>query len=154
MLLGRLRLPGLLILLLLATTACSSPTADAGARTAPQDAAVASYSPPAGAPGFCSTLAQGSQLPKVSDAMGVLAVAPGDVGAKVTLGDAVTELRGVLQEMKSQGGPLEVEAAVEHLVSALQQAKNETVTDAVRAAVFDGLDDVGSGVQPICGFPT
>lgn len=154
MLLGRLRLSGLGILLLLATAACSS--ADAGAVTppVPEDAAVASYTPPAGAPGFCTTLASGSELPAVSDAMGMLAVAPSDVGAKVTLGNAITELRGVLREMQSQGGPLEVEASVEKLVTALQQAKNGIVTDAVRTAVVAGLDDVASGVQPICGFPT
>ncbi len=152
MFLGRLRLPGLLILLLLAITGCSS--ADAGAPRLPPDAAVASYVPPAGAPSFCSTLARGGDLVGVSRAMGVRTVAPQDVEATLALSGAITELRGVLGDMKSQGSPHGLEASVENLVNVLQQARDGTVTDALRTAVVSGLDDVGSRLQPICGFPT
>jgi hypothetical protein len=40
------------------------------------------------------------------------------------------------------------------VVGALGQARDGSLTDAVRTAISTGLDDVGRQVQPVCDFPT
>jgi uncharacterized protein YidB (DUF937 family) len=75
------------------------------------------------------------------------------VEARLGLDAAIEELRGVLEEVRSEGGHLEVETSIGELVDALRQAGQGPVTDSVRAAIVQGLDDVGARVQPICRFP-
>ena len=151
MLSGRLRLLGLPILLLTATAGCTS----AGATAPPTraDVAVASYSPPAGAPGFCARLAASTRLTDLPSAIGVLTAEPGDIEANLDLDAAIEELRAVLEEVRSGAGQIKVETSIEELVEALRRAGQGPVTDTVRTAIVHGLDDVGARVPPICRFP-
>ena len=148
---GRLRLSGLLVLLLLSSAACTS--ADAIARPVPGGAALPSYDPPAEAPDFCAALADGTDLPRVPAAMGALAVSPDDVEARLYLGSAADEVRGVLEDLRDAGGHADVETALDALATALETANDETVTGVVRADVVRTLDAVGDRVQPLCRFP-
>jgi hypothetical protein len=151
MLSGRLRLTGLLIVLLGAVAGCAS--ADAGSPSMRADVAVASYTPPAGAPAFCARLAASTHLADLPSAVGLLTAEPADVETKLGLGAAIEELRGVLLEVRREGGQFELDSSIAELVDALQQTGQGPVTDSVRAAIADGLDDVGTRVQPLCGFP-
>jgi hypothetical protein len=151
MLLGRLRLSGLLILVFLTSAACTS--ADAPSTSAPVGVAVPSYTPPAGAPDFCTDLARGTDLRKVPAAMGTLVVAPDDVEARLHLGNAADEVRGLLDDLRDDGGHDDVESALDDLATALETAYDETVTGAVRDDVVSTLDELGHEVQPDCEFP-
>jgi hypothetical protein len=151
MLLGRLRLPGLLMLLLLTAPACTSSDAPSG--SGPVGVAVPSYTPRADAPDFCTDLARGTDLRKVPAAMGTLVVTPDDVAARLHLGNAADEVRGVLDAVRHDGGQPDVESALDDLATALETATDGTVTSAVRADVVSALDEVGHEVQPGCGFP-
>ena len=150
MLFGRLRLSGLLILVLLGSAGCTS--ADAQARPSPVGVAVPSYDPPADTPDFCSALADGTDLPRVAAAMGTLAVTPDDVEARLHLGNAAEEVRGVLEDLgdDEDAGLMD---ALHELATALETANDETVTSAVRADVVRTLDELGDLVQPTCEFP-
>jgi hypothetical protein len=151
MLFGRFRLPGLGVLLLCATAGCTSAETDSGFARA--EVAVPSYAAPESAPAFCARLAEGTDLIRVPGAMGVLTVTPQDVEATLVLSDAVTEVRGLLDAVREDGGHPQIEAAVDRLVAALQDTTSGSVTDTVRTAVVTGLDEVGRRVQPLCGFP-
>lgn len=151
MLFGRPPLLGLLVLLLAATAGCTSSKAPAGFPRA--DVAVPSYTPPTGAPGFCSVLAANTHLAAVPDAIGLLAATREDVRAGLDLHAAATELRAVLESVQSEGGHQDVGRALDDLIGALEDAASGTLTETDQGAVAAGLDDVGDRVQPLCGFP-
>jgi hypothetical protein len=145
------RLLGLLIVLLGTAAGCTS--AEATSQATRADVAVASYVPPAGAPAYCARLAAATHLTDLPAAVGVLTAEPGDVETRLGLGAAIEELRSVLLEVRYAGGQSELDSSLAELVDALQQAGRGPVTDSVRAAIVHGLDDVGTRVQPLCGFP-
>lgn len=149
MLVGRLRLPGLLILLLVTVTACTS--TETRSRQV-QVIAVPSYTPPAGAPDFCALLAEGTDLPRLPTAMGTLAVSPQDVEARLQLSNAADELRGVLEELRNDEH-VDVEHALADLATALETAYDGTMIGADDADVVRALDQFGDAVQPDCEFP-
>jgi hypothetical protein len=151
MLFGRLRLPGLLIFPLLAAAGCTSTGTPSSAT--PVGVAVPSYAPPAGAPDYCRDLARGTALRKVPAAMGTLVVLPDDVEARLHLGNAADEVRGLLDDLGEHSGHDEVTSALDDLVTALETAYDATVTGAVRDDVVNALDEVGDEVQPDCEFP-
>jgi hypothetical protein len=148
----RLRDLGLVILLLAGAAACTP------AETAPPEAgvdvAVRAYSPPAGVPGFCALLADSAYLTELPEAVGTLTVEPGDVEAKLLLTAAITELDGVLADVRERPGFLALERSVDELLTTLRDARDERLTETARTAIVSGLDDIGHQVQPICGFPT
>lgn len=151
MLIRRSRVLGLLVLLG-ATTACS------GAEAQPwidrTHAAVQSYAPPSGAPGYCTLLAGSTHLVGIPVAIGTLTARPGDVEAKLALSAAVGDLRAVGEEVARDAGTAALGAALDDLTAALTRAEAGPITDSVRSAVSTGLDDVGLLVQPVCDFPT
>lgn len=151
MLCGRLRLPGLLFLLLASLAGCTS--AEAGSRPSPVGVAEPSYTSPADAPAFCAELAEGTDLRKVPGAMGTLAVTPDDVQARLHLGNAGDEVRDLLAKIDDDGHT-GLRKALDELATALENAQDGTLTGAVRDAVVSALDEVGDDVQPDCRFPS
>jgi hypothetical protein len=149
---GRLRVLGLLIPLLAATAGCTA--TEAQPRSTRADVAVRSYAPPSGAPGFCSTLAGTTHLPDLPEALGTLTADPEDVESTLALTAAIGELTYVRNEVEDGPDVTDLVSSLDGLVSALRQARERPVTDAVRTAISTGLDDVGRQVQLLCGFPT
>ncbi|MGY1804206.1 hypothetical protein ACI78T_13100 [Blastococcus sp. SYSU D00922] len=153
MLLGRLRLVGLLALLAGPVVGCTG-SLDEGSTAQPANVAVPSYEPAETAPEYCSSLADSSHLTEVPVAMGVLAGERGDVGAELDLTGAIDELRTVQEQVRDAGGSLRLEAAIDDLVESLTAARDRGVTSAMRDDVSTALDDLGRLVQPACRFPS
>ena len=146
---SRLGVPA--VLLLAAVTGCASGD---GPATAPgPDAAVPSYEAPAGAPAFCSRFASLTGLGRLPLSIGTMA-GGADVEARTQVSGVVRELRGVLADVRSDGGHDGLEAALDGLVRALGQIGDGPLPDAVRGAVAAGLDQVEVQAQPTCRFPT
>ena len=152
MLFGRLRVVGLLFLLVACTAACTG--SDAELQVTRADVAVRSYTPPSGAPGFCAALAGSTHLSRLPEALGTLTADPDDVEATLALTSAIGELQDVLDEVRDRSGFLALDRALAQLTNAIRDARDGPLTDAVRAAIGTGLDDVGHQVQPVCDFPT
>ncbi|TQN44384.1 hypothetical protein FHU33_3886 [Blastococcus colisei] len=113
------------------------------------DVAVPSYAGVAGAPPYCARLAGSTALPGIPTAVGLLAGDPGNVEAEVDLTAAIDELRAVLDDVRPA-----LDDAVGELVAALTAARDQGLTEAVRDDISAGLDELGTLVQPACGFPT
>ena len=152
MLIGRLRVLGLAFLLVVGTAACD--TSDAEPKVTRADVAVLSYSPPAGAPGFCAALAASTHLRGLPEALGTLTADPNDVEATLALTSAIGELQDVLDEVRARPGFLALDRSLTQLTDAVREARDGPLTDAARTAIGAGLDDVGHRVQPVCDFPT
>ncbi len=147
---GRLGVPALL---LAALVACG-PDQDARPRTADTvGAAVPSYAAPDGAPGFCARLASGEELARLPVSIGLL-VAGTDVEARAQIGRVMRELRGVLADVREEGGHDGLDTALDGLVRSLGSVVVGPLTDAVRGSVTAGLQQVGAQAQPACGFPS
>jgi hypothetical protein len=148
----RLRDLGLLLLLLAGIAACTQGEVPS---TAPQiDVAVQAYTPPSTAPGFCTGLADSSQLPQLPEAVGTLIAEPGEVEATLVLTGAITELEGLLDDIREGPGFVALDRSAEALVTTLRDARDGRLTETVRIAITEGLDDVGRRVQAVCDFPT
>jgi hypothetical protein len=145
---GRLGVPALL----LAAVAACGPADDARPAAA-TDAAVPSYEPPDGAPGFCTRLAAVDELGRLPESLGML-LTGADVEARTQVSQAVGELREVLAEVRENGGHEQLATALDDLVRALGSAVDGPLTAAVGASVSAGLAQVGEQAQPPCGFPT
>ena len=111
-----------------------------------------SYEAPAGAPDFCSRLASVAELGRLPVSIGTLA-AGRDVEARAQVSGVVRELRGVLAEVRSEGGHAGLVAALDGLVHALGEVGDGPLPDPVRGAVAAGLEQVDVQAQPTCGFP-
>ncbi|TFV89889.1 hypothetical protein [Blastococcus sp. CT_GayMR16] len=118
------------------------------------DVAVLTYAPPSGAPDFCTALAGSTHLTDLPRAVGTLVAQPGDVAAALVLTGAITELDDVLDVVRRQPGFLVLDRSLEDLGGALREARDGPLTEVVREAISDGLDDIGDYVQPVCDFPT
>ena len=152
MLTRRLRDLGLLLLLLAGIAACTQGEVPS---TAPQiDVAVQAYTPPSTAPGFCTGLADSSQLPQLPEAVGTLIAEPGEVEATLVLTGAITELEGLLDDIREGPGFVALDRSADALVTTLRDARDGRLTETVRIAITEGLDDVGRRVQAVCDFPT
>jgi hypothetical protein len=148
----RLRDLGLLLLLLAGIAACTQGEVPS---TAPQiDVAVQAYTPPSTAPGFCTGLADSSQLPQLPEAVGTLIAEPGEVEATLVLTGAITELEGLLDDIREGPGFVALDRSTDALVTTLRHARDGRLTEMVRIAITEGLDDVGRRVQAVCDFPT
>jgi len=150
--LRRLRDLGLLFLLLAGIAACTDTELPAAAPRV--DVAVQAYTPPSSAPGFCADLADSSRLPHLPEAVGTLIAEPGEVEATLVLTGAITELEGLLDDIREGPGFLALDRSADELVSRLREARDGRLTETVRIAITDGLDDVGRRVQAVCDFPT
>ena len=152
MLFRRLRDLGLLLLPLAGIAACTP------AETPPAapwiDVAVQAYTPPSTAPGFCARLAESSQLPHLPEAVGKLIAKPGEVEAGMVLTGAIAELEGLLDDIREGPGFLALDRSADKLVTTLREARDGRLTETVRIAITEGLDDVGRRVQAVCDFPT
>jgi hypothetical protein len=115
---------------------------------------VRSYASPSGAPGFCAALAGTTKLTGLPLAVGTLTADPTDVEAGLALTAVIDELQVVLDEVRAESGFLPLDAALEGLTGALREAREGSLTDALRTAISAGLEDVGRLAQPVCGFPT
>ena len=133
--------------LLLAATACSSEGDPAPAR-----AAASSYEAPAGAPAFCSRLASLAELGRLPASMGTL-TAGEDLEARAQVAVLVRELRGVLADVRSEGGYGDLVTALDGLVHALDDVGDGPLPVPERGAVTAGLDQVDVQAQPTCRFP-
>jgi hypothetical protein len=148
----RLRDLGLLFLLLAGIAACThAETPPAAPRI---DVAVQAYTPPSTAPGFCAGLADSSQLPQLPEAVGTLIAEPGEVEASLVLTGAITELEGLLDDIREGPGFVALDRSADALVTTLRSARDGRLTEMVRIAITEGLDDVGRRVQAVCDFPT
>lgn len=149
---GRLGLP---VLVLLASLAACGPDEDARPAAAPDTgtAAAPAYAAPDGAPGFCSRLASGEELTRLPVSVGLL-VTGTDVEARAQIGRVMRELRGVLADVREEGGHDGLATALDGLVRSLGSVVVGPLTDAVRGSVTTGLQQVGAQAQPVCGFPT
>ena len=114
---------------------------------------MATYTPPAGAPGLCASLAGATELTGLPAALGVLSADPRDVEAKLDVAAGIDELRGVL-DGRTGDGDIRLVTAIEDLVGALGPAVHGPLTRSDRAAVHSTLDALGLVAQPICHFPT
>lgn len=142
---------GVPVLLLAALAACSS-----GDRPPPAGAAgaaVASYAAPDGAPAFCSRLASLAEFGRLPVSIGTL-TAGKDVEARAQVSEVVRELRGVLADVRSEGGHDGLTTALDGLVQSLGQVGDGPLPEPVRGAVTAGLEQVDRQAQPACGFPT
>ena len=152
MLTRRLRDLSLLLLLLAGIAACTQGEVPS---TAPQiDVAVQAYTPPSTAPGFCTGLADSSQLPQLPEAVGTLIAEPGEVEATLVLTGAITELEGLLDDIREGPGFVALDRSADALVTTLRHARDGRLTEMVRIAITEGLDDVSRRVQAVCDFPT
>jgi hypothetical protein len=142
---GAVRL-GVPALFLATVTACTSDADPAPARGAA--AVVPSYEAPAGAPAFCSRLASLAELGRLPVSIGTLAAGP-DVEARAQISSVVRELRGVLADVRAEGGHGGLVTALDGLVRALGEVGDGPVGGAVAA----GLEQVDVQAQPTCGFP-
>jgi len=148
----RLRDLSLLLLLLAGIAACTQGEVPS---TAPQiDVAVQAYTPPSTAPGFCTGLADSSQLPQLPEAVGTLIAEPGEVEATLVLTGAITELEALLDDIREGPGFVALDRSADALVTTLRHARDGRLTELVRIAITEGLDDVGRRVQAVCDFPT
>jgi len=148
----RLRDLSLLLLLLAGIAACTQGEVPS---TAPQiDVAVQAYTPPSTAPGFCTGLADSSQLPQLPEAVGTLIAEPGEVEATLVLTGAITELEGLLDDIREGPGFVALDRSADALVTTLRHARDGRLTEMVRIAITEGLDDVSRRVQAVCDFPT
>lgn len=111
-----------------------------------------SYEAPADAPDFCSRLASVAELGRLPVSIGTLA-AGRDVEARAQVSGVVRELRGVLADVRSEGGHAGLVAALDGLVHALGEVGDGPLPDPVRGAVTAGLEQVDVQAQPTCGFP-
>jgi hypothetical protein len=141
---------GVPAVLLAALTACASGGGPAAVREAA--AAAPSYEAPAGAPDFCSRLATLAELDRLPVSIGTLAAGK-DVEARAQVSGVVRELRGVLADVRSEGGHDGLVTALDDLVHALGEVGNGPLPDPVRVAVTAGLEQVDVQAQPTCGFP-
>jgi hypothetical protein len=146
---GTVRL-GVPAVLLAAVTACASGGGQAPAPGAA--AAVPSYEAPAGAPDFCSRLASLVELGRLPVSIGTLAAGK-DVEARAQVSGVVRELRGVLADVRSEGGHGGLVTALGGLVHALGEVGDGPLPDPLRGAVTAGLEQVDLQAQPTCGFP-
>lgn len=146
--LGRYLVLGLIVLA--ATVAFGSDEQPAPDRTA---VALPSYTPPVGAPGFCTLLADSTRLTRIPTAVGTLAARPDDGVALGDLTAAVTELQIVLDEIVGTDRYAQLEATLHDLTAALSEATDEPVTEGAWRRIGRGLDDLGAQVQPLCEFP-
>ena len=149
---GRLRVLGLLFPLVVGIAGCGG--SDDEPQVVRADVAVRSYTPPSGAPGFCAALAGSTHLTRLPEALGTLTADPNDVEATLALTSAIGELQDVLDEVRSGPGFLALDRSLAELTDAVREARDGPLTDAVRAAISDALDDVGQRAQPVCDFPT
>jgi hypothetical protein len=146
---GAVRL-GVPAVLLAAVTACASGEDPAPARGA--GASTPSYEAPAGAPDFCSRLASLDELGRLPVSIGTLAAGK-DVEARAQVSGVVRELRGVLADVRSEGGHGGLVTALDDLVHALGAVGDGPLPDPVRDSVTTGLEQVDVQAQPTCGFP-
>ncbi len=116
-------------------------------------AAVPSYEAPAGAPAFCTRLASMAELGQLPVAIGTL-TAGKDVESRAQVSGVVRELRGVLADVRAEGGHGGLATALDGLVQALGQVGEGPLREPVPGAVTAGLEQVDLQVQPVCGFPT
>lgn len=141
---------GVPAVLLVAVTACASGESPAPAPGAA--AAVPSYQAPAGAPDFCARLASLAGFGRLPVSIGTLAAGK-DVEARAQVSGVVRELRGVLADVRSEGGYAGLVTALDGLVHALGEVGEGPLPDPVRGAVTAGLEQVDVQAQPTCGFP-
>ena len=141
---------GVPAVLLAAVSACVSGGGQAPARG--PNASVPSYEAPADAPDFCSRLASLDGLGRLPVSIGTLAAGK-DVEARAQVSAVVRELRGVLADVRSEGGHGDLVTALDGLVQALGEVGDGPLPDPVRGAVTAGLEQVDVQAQPTCGFP-
>jgi hypothetical protein len=142
---------GIPAVLLAAVAACGS--TEEAASAGDTGTAVPAYEAPAGAPGFCTRLASLTELDRLPVSLGTLAAGT-DVEARTQVSGAVGELRGVLSDVRSQGGHEVLASALDGLVQALGQVGGGPLSEPVRNGVTAGLEQVAVQAQPACGFPT
>lgn len=147
---GRLDVPALVLLVLLGLAACRP---DDDTRPAARGAALPAYDAPAGTPDFCARLAGIGGLSRLPVSIGTL-VSRVDVEARTQVSQVLRELRGVLSDVRDDGGAEELEAALDELVQTLGAAVDGPTTPPVGDAVSAALQEVGAQAQPSCGFPT
>jgi len=144
----RLGVPATVLAAVLA--ACTSADGPPPVRQA--DVAVPSYEAPAGAPAFCSRLASSEDLGRLPVSIGLLASGE-DVESRTQISGVVAELRGVLAEVRTEGGHGRLVTALDGLVQALAQVGDGPLSQPALGAVTAGLEQVGVQAQPTCGFP-
>jgi hypothetical protein len=138
-------------LLLLSATGCTGDADDEPQDTA---SAVASYDVPPGAPEFCARLAAARHVDDIPAAVGGIAAGAPAADTRAHLLAAMDELRYVLAAVREDGGYVQLDAALDDLIAALQGTTGGRLTQSAQAAITAGLDDVGRETQPVCEFPT
>lgn len=149
-----IRRPGVLGLLLLlgAVTGCEGEAASAV--TVPTEAAAVAYVAPAGAPTFCTTLADSARIALIPHAVGALSAETRVIEARLELTGGIDELQAALEEVRAEQAYGRLGSAMEELVDTLSRALDGPLTDADRTDISEDLDAVGQQAQPICRFPS
>ena len=145
--------PAVGLAVLVGALAGCGPDRAAAPAAAAAEVAVPAYAAPPGAPPFCVRLSRTTALPEVPPALGVLVADPGNEPALHRLGEAVTELEGVLADVVDVGGHAHLTAGIESLLAFLHSATVNPVDDGLRERISTWLDVVGHEVQPVCEFP-
>ena len=112
------------------------------------------WRPPAGAPGFCTALADAEHIDKIPEAVGLLMADPADPYQAWRLAQSTEDLREARDAVRREGAHAELAAALDELVDALALASSGPLDQAVTERIADGLSDVGRQAQPPCEFPT
>lgn len=128
------------------TRATSSPPDTTGA-------GIASYTPAAGAPAFCTALARAASVRLLAPALGRLATDPWNFAATQELSAARSDLATVLDAVRRERGPAALDASLQDLVDSLGSVTDLGVSQAAERIGAD-LDAAGRAAQPLCGFPT
>lgn len=108
----------------------------------------------AAAPRWCDQLSGSRSIAALPEDLGRLTVDPRDLVAQEDIGQARTDLRGLLGALRADHAPTAATTALEDLVAALG-----TVTDAHPAPdttnrIGTDLTAAGRAVQAVCEFPT
>jgi hypothetical protein len=109
---------------------------------------------PAGAPEFCTALADAEHVDKIPEAVGLLMADPADPYQAWRLTQSTGDLREARDAVRREGAHAELAAALDELVDALVVASSGPLDQEATERIADGLADVGRQAQPPCEFPT
>ena len=139
----------------LVLTACTgSGTPAPGGASRAEVAGLDGWRPPAGAPEFCTALAEAEHIDKIPEAVGQLLADPADPYQAWRLEQSTGDLQEARDAVRREGSHAELAAALDELVEALALASSGSLDQAVTERIADGLSDVGRQAQPPCEFPT